>query len=155
MPELKIEVKKIRPIKAACIDGKGPFNEMGPLFEQLYGWIRENDVKTTGIPGIALEPDDPSEVGPDNCRYTVCVPIKGAPKCIGGIRVETLPAIEAACTLHKGSYSGLSGKWQEIMRWVCENGYTVANIPREVYLTDCDTTPESDLLTEIQVPIKK
>ncbi len=155
MAELKVEIKDIRPIKAACIDGKGAFNEMGPLFREIYGWIKDNDVRMTGIPGIALEPDDPSEVGPDNCRYRVCVPIRGEPKASGGILIETLPGIHAACTLHKVPYSGLPAKWQEMMRWVRENKYAIADTPREVYLNDCWDSPEHALLTEIQIPIKK
>lgn len=153
MVRLEVEIKDIRPMKVACIDGKGPYDKMGPLFEELYGWIRDKNVRTTGIPGIALEPDDPSEVGPENCHYTVCIPIHGDHRGSGGVRIETLPAIKAACTLHKGSYSGLPGKWQEIMRWIGENHYAVAGTPREVYLNDCWGTPENELLTEIQVPI--
>jgi effector-binding domain-containing protein len=155
MAGLPVEIKKIRPTKAACIDGKGPYNEMGPLFRELYGWIGENNVRMTGIPGIALELDDPSEVGLGNCRYRVCVPILGDAEGSGRITVETLPGIEAACTLHKGSYSGLPAKWQEMMRWVHENHYTIVDTPREVYLNDCWETSESQLLTEIQVPVKK
>ncbi|HTY91443.1 MAG TPA: GyrI-like domain-containing protein [Methanocella sp.] len=155
MAGLKVTIKEIRPIKAACLDGKGPFNEMGPLFREINGWIKDNNVQMTGIPGIALEPDDPSEVGPDNCRYRVCVPIRGDAKGSCGVMIETLPGIHAACTLHKGPYLGLPAKWQEMMRWVRENGYTIADVPREVYLNDCWGSSEYELLTEIQIPVKK
>lgn len=155
MEELKVEIKKIRPIKAACIDGKGPYYEMEPVYKEIYGWIKKNKVSMAGIPGIALECDDPTVVGPANCRYRACVPIKGSPKGSGHIKVEELPEIEAACAIHKGPYSGLPGKWQEVMRWVNEHDYVIANVPREVYLNDCWGTPENELLTEIQVPIKK
>ena len=73
-------------------------------------------ISPLSVPGIALEPDDPSEVGPQNCHYRVCIPIKSSAKGTDGVMVETLPAVEAACTVHKGSYSGLSEKWREIPR---------------------------------------
>lgn len=148
-----MEIKEIRPIKAACIDGKGPYNEMGPLFQELYAWIRANNVKMTGTPGIALEYDSPVEVGPANCRYTVCVPIRGIAKGSDRIKIETLPKIKAACMIHKGPYSQLPEKWQEAMRWINEKGYMIADTPREAYLNDCWETPENELLTEIQIPI--
>lgn len=152
MAEL-MEIKEIGPIRAACIDGKGPYNEMGPLFVEILAWTRDNDVKMTGIPGIALEYDSPMEVGPANCRYKVCVPVKGAVKGNGRIKIETLPKIRAACMVHIGTYAQLPAKWQEAMRWLNEKGYTIADTPREAYLNDCLETPESELMTEIQIPI--
>ena len=152
MAEL-MEIKEIGPIKAACIDGKGPYNEMGPLFVEINTWIKANNIKMTGTPGIALECGDPVEVGPENCRYTVCVPIKGTVKGNERIKIEKLPKIKAACLIHKGSYKQLPDKWQEAMRWINEKGYKIADTPREAYLNDCWGTPENELLTEIQIPI--
>ena len=152
MTEL-MKIKDIAPVTVACIDGKGPYNEMGPLFQELYAWIGENHLSMAGTPGIALEYDSPLEVGPANCRYTVCVPIKGAVKGNGRVKVQTLPKIKAACLLHKGPYSQLPEKWQAAMRWMQENGHMIANVPREAYLNDCWGTPENELLTEIQIPV--
>jgi AraC family transcriptional regulator len=155
MAQLEMSIKHIKPIKVACIDCKGPYNEMGANFQELIAWVMKNRVETADVPGIALEMDDPFQVGPANCRYTVCIPIKGSPMASGRVKIETLPEIDAACALHKGSYSGLPQKWQEAMGWIAGNKYEVANIPREVYLNDCGQTPEGELLTELQIPIKK
>ena len=152
MTEL-MKIREIAPIKVACIDGKGPYNEMGVLFKELYDWIKEKGISTADIPGIALEYDNPMEVGPANCRYTICVPIKGEARGNDRIKIQTLPKARAACLLHKGPYSQLSEKWQAAMQWVQENGYMIADVPREAYLNDCWGTPESELLTEIQIPV--
>lgn len=148
-----MEIKEIRPIKAACIDGKGPYNEMGPVFKEIDAWIKANNIKMAGVPGIALECDSPMEVGPKNCRYTVCVPVKGPVKGTDRIKIKSLPKVKAACMIHKGPYSQLPEKWQQAMRWIEEKGYKIADTPREAYLNDCWETPEHELLTEIQIPI--
>nr|WP_294952474.1 hypothetical protein [uncultured Eubacterium sp.] len=43
-----------------------------------------------------------------------------------------------------------------MLKYVEENGYTVADNPRECYIDGCwNKDNENDYLTEIQIPIKK
>ncbi|MBI5666652.1 MAG: MerR family transcriptional regulator [Chloroflexi bacterium] len=73
----------------------------------------------------------------------------------GGQQMTTrdLPAIhQAACTVHRGVYSGLNEAYVALGRWIETNGYRVVGPPREVYLQG---SGGPDAVTEIQFPVEK
>lgn len=75
-----------------------------------------------------------------------------------GVQSKIVPGGEflAASTVHKGPYNEVGRAWGELMMYVDKEGYTFSSLPmREVYLSDPSTTPESELLTEIIVPVQK
>ncbi|WP_366783532.1 GyrI-like domain-containing protein [uncultured Eubacterium sp.] len=52
--------------------------------------------------------------------------------------------------------SALRDAYNAVLKYVEENGYTVADNPRECYIDGCwNKDNENDYLTEIQIPIKK
>ena len=72
------------------------------------------------------------------------------------IRFAEIAPVTAACIYHKGSYDGLRDAYNAVLKYVEENGYTIADNPRECYIDGCwNKDNENDYLTEIQIPIKK
>jgi AraC family transcriptional regulator len=69
------------------------------------------------------------------------------------VGVEQLPAVEAATLVHKGSYDALEPSWRRLMDWVPAHGRRPGGAPREVYLNDPGEVEESELLTELVVPL--
>lgn len=73
-----------------------------------------------------------------------------------GIVFEEVPAVTVVSVMHRGSYADLPRAYAFAMEWVEQNGYRVADSPRESYIDGIwSGIPESEWLTEIQVPIKK
>lgn len=74
-----------------------------------------------------------------------------------GVSYKTIPAIPAAaCIYHKGPYEQLGRSYAAIMKWIEENGYQVADLPRESYIDGIWNKSDSqDWLTEIQIPVNK
>lgn len=71
------------------------------------------------------------------------------------IKFKTIPATKAISVEHKGSYSKLRDVYAFALNYIKENGYKIADKPREVYVNGCwDTEKEEDYLTIIQIPIK-
>ena len=86
----------------------------------------------------------------------ICESVAEAKKETGGLRFKTLPAIEAACVFHKGSYRTLSESYETALRYIEENGYEIAGEIRESYIDGVwNKDDESQWLSEIQIPVRK
>ncbi|RNC81221.1 MAG: helix-turn-helix domain-containing protein [Phycisphaera sp.] len=72
----------------------------------------------------------------------LCVPAGTAPT--GDIYVETLPATDAAITIHVGPYETLTNAYGALEKHIAENGRECNGAPREVYLTDPAEIPEPE-----------
>lgn len=73
-----------------------------------------------------------------------------------GIVFEEVPAATVVSVMHKGPYADLPRAYAFAMEWVEQNGYRVAGLFRESYIDGIwSGIPESDWLTEIQVPVEK
>lgn len=62
---------------------------------------------------------------------------------------------KAACVLHKGPYSTIREAYIFLFSWIKENGYVLADNPRESYIDGIwNKEDEDEWLTEIQIPVK-
>jgi len=71
------------------------------------------------------------------------------------VRYKTIEGVpKAACILHKGPYSTLRTAYAFLFQWIEENGYTIADNPRESYIDGIwNKESEEEWLTELQVPV--
>jgi AraC family transcriptional regulator len=69
--------------------------------------------------------------------------------------VATLPACDAAVTIHTGSYDGLGDAHAAVEQYLAQHELTKAGPPREVYLTDPGEVPDPrQWKTQIVWPIR-
>ena len=86
----------------------------------------------------------------------ICESVVEAKEETGGLQFKTLPAIQAACVFHKGSYRTFSESYETVLRYLEENGYEIAGEIRESYIDGVwNKEDESQWLSEIQVPVRK
>ncbi|MGN0747571.1 MAG: MerR family transcriptional regulator [Aristaeellaceae bacterium] len=86
----------------------------------------------------------------------ICEAVTAAKEATGALRFRTLPAVQAACVFHRGSYRTLPEAYETVLRYVEENGYEVAGDIRESYIDGVwNRDDESQWLSEIQVPVRK
>ena len=86
----------------------------------------------------------------------ICESVVAAKKETGGLHFKTLPAIQAACVFHKGSYRTFSESYEAVLRYIEENGYEIAGEIRESYIDGVwNKNDESQWLSEIQVPVRR
>jgi len=88
-------------------------------------------------------------------RSEVGFPFKGEAKPEGNIKIKKIPPQEVLSTIHKGPYREVGPAYATLFQYANEKGYVPLGCPREIYLNDPAKVPETELLTEIQLPIKK
>jgi AraC family transcriptional regulator len=98
--------------------------------------------------------DDPTLTSADELRYDACISYDDkSVKPKGEIGVKTIDGGRYIMYLHKGAYEGLKESYQEMIDWIIENGYTMADKPLfEKYLNrDPRRTKPENLKREIYV----
>ena len=149
--------KEVPPVRALCIRGEGPYQE---LMTSLIGQICEemaspenvrNGVSATGPVGSIYIGEDCDEHGG---LVEVFLPVSGTVTVRNpAIEVKTIPAATVVSAVHRGSYRTLGMAHTKVFARLQEEGLEIAGAPRELYLNDPASTPEEELLTEIQYPV--
>lgn len=73
----------------------------------------------------------------------------------GEIKSGFIPQGKYATAMFKGPYSGMQEAYNEIFKWLGENGYEPAGVYYEHYYNSPEEVPESELLTKIVIPVKE
>ena len=71
----------------------------------------------------------------------------------GRVEPVVLPGGEMAVACHVGPYERLAETYEVMQRWLVEVGRTAGGPMWEVYLDDPDTTPLTELRTEVVIPL--
>lgn len=87
-------------------------------------------------------------------RVELCEAIDKKKPDFDDVVFKYLDAIKVVSVMHKGPYARLGEAYAFAMKWIDENGYTVAEAPRESYIDGIwNKDSEEEWLTEIQIPI--
>ena len=70
------------------------------------------------------------------------------------MEVRSIPAGRVVSTMHKGAYGEVGKAYKAGFDFMTKKGLAPIGPTRELYLNDPNETPESELLTEIQVPVQ-
>jgi len=151
---MEVRLKKTEPMQVAVISHVGPYGEVGRLYEEILKWLKQKGLRIAGPP-FGWFYDNPEEVLVDKLRSEVGFPFKGEAKPEDNIEIKKIPAQEVLSTKHKGPYSEVGSAYATLFRYANEKGCIPLGCPMEIYLNDPSKVPEGELLTEIQLPIKK
>ena len=132
---------------------KGSYTMLADKFMTVYRWLEQRYIFPQHAFGIYY--DDPAETPQYEQRSDVGFIIGFTTYGDEDITVETLPPRKVAYMVHKGPYGAISPSYEKLYRFIGDEGFSPAGSPMEIYLNDPDETPEDELLTEIQVPVKK
>lgn len=151
----KIFVKKVEPIKAACIEAKlYDYAQQGHLWTELLNFLDVNNIKQ--LSGCFTIYHD-SIYKENSIDVEIVKPIAHGFDNTSRIKYKKIPGVnEMACLIHKGEHESAINSYTAIMNWIQENNYIICGSIREIYHEDDLTTdiPE-DYITEIQIPITK
>ena len=89
----------------------------------------------------------------DHGEMEVAVPVEPAAPATDRIERHDLPGGRAVVATYVGPYDGLKASWDAVGAWIKERGLEQRAAPWEQYISDCETTPASELVTRIVWPI--
>jgi effector-binding domain-containing protein len=151
-----ISIKFFMPMKVASTDQRGPRAGMDKVFEQISQTLKEKKVKLAGIP-MALLHEDTKGIDLQNLRLEVCLPISGKVKGEGEVKGKELEKGAFACMTHSGALEKLPEAYQELLKWIEENGYRIVGSGREVHhkgMGESGGQPK-ECIIELQFPVRK
>lgn len=150
-------IKDIAPIRVMSIREKGTYGETtGRLIGEMFQLVATQDQGPAGlrIAGPVMSIYHDGEYRETDADIEVAVPISGKLNYTGDrIRVSTLSGGKFLSLIYKGPYLGIHEGWSRIYEYAALQGITLGIPGREYYLNDPGEVPESELLTEIQVPV--
>lgn len=154
--KMKVEIKKLKPIRAAFMRHTGPYNQVGATWERLcevMGQAGELGPRTRFF-GICY--DDPEVTSPEQIRYDACIEVDENFKAFGEVGVQIVEGGDYAMTTHFGPYQNLNETYAQLMgQWLPRHGLELRSLPSlEFYLNDPENTDPQDLVTDIYTPIE-
>ncbi len=156
MPDYQVTIKKIEPMLIASIRDILPsYGAVGPLYGEIFKYLGKKWVfKPAGPPMFICHDKEYKESDVD---VEIAVPIGKEIKGSERVKVYELPGVEqAACTVYKGAYEGISQGYNALMAWIESNGYQIIGPGREIYFSDPNKVKDpSENITEIQFPVEK
>lgn len=151
---MNFEEKEVENQKIGLIKHKGKVDDMRGFIDKLLEWVSKNNLKINGNP-FAIYYTNPSKVPVDKMVYEVGIPIIGNPSQDSEIETQYIPEHHVISTIHEGKYSSLSETHMKLWDYIFKNDYKADGFPKEIYLNNPDEVYQEELLTEIQIPIKK
>jgi AraC family transcriptional regulator len=154
-----VETQNLPAIDVLAIRHLGDYQTIGTAFERLMVWAAGKGLLENPMRTFALYYDDPiskpkTELISDAC---LCLPASINTKEIasGEVKAVTIAASRCATYVFKGPYSELDKPYRWLYdTWMPQSGEEFGNKPPfEEYLNDARTTPPTELLTKICIPL--
>jgi AraC family transcriptional regulator len=155
-----VEIVTLEPMTIAYVRSEKGYLQEGisAAFERLMEFNYAQEKLSNVEPlFIGISWDDPEIISRAECRYEAALVVHPDARPSGGVGVRRLESGLFARYRYFGPYSGLSDTYTRLIRgWLVDSPYLMRSEPsREHYLSDPDSTPPEDLLTEIHLPIKR
>jgi AraC family transcriptional regulator len=153
---MTVDLRTTEPTCVAFLAVTAPYDQIPEGFRRLFGWVGEHGLRAAGTPsGVYLT--DPS-LGETPPRWEVRAPLAAdrpdEAADAQGCGIKHVAGQVVACTVFRGPYERITVGYAEVMRWIRDEGWTVAGPPEEVYMSE-PATPPQDTVTEIRVPVAR
>ncbi len=152
-----VEYRRLEPVTVYALSGvapgMGPEN-VSPVIDELLPPLIS---AITGSGQVPLEPGvfwyesrDDEQLG-----VTVSFSAPEVPVASSGYEVVTLPEVPVAAVLvHYGEMPRIGDSWMALIDQLVADGYRMVGPTREVYVHAPDDAPQSEWITELQVPVE-
>jgi AraC family transcriptional regulator len=135
----------------------GPYQNLNAEFGAVWTWAQTTGLleHLRAIYGIPY--DDPASVPEAMLHYDACLDFGSEPSLPDHLHFASLGGCEHARVRVVGSYNGLDAAMQCLLGdWLIQSGREPADAPMfHHFLNDPDATPESELITDIYLPLSE
>ena len=151
-------IRDVPPMRALGWRGDVSVWGIDTAFSRLYDRAVEKKAMFKE-PAVGIRHEGLGLPDPFKSDFEILFPIvEGFRETEEAFAVRALPAVKVAVFVHRGPYEQISRTYEKVLDWFRENRYEVAGAPREVFLVAPEPHgggTQDDMLTEIQVPIRK
>lgn len=153
----KIKIKKRKATKIAYIEHTGDYSSI-PYEEsisKLYSFAKKNKIRP-GFKPFAVYPDDPNSGLKENIRTRIAISVNKLVQDSETILSVELPEMQVATLKFSGSSDEYQTAYNELWKWVKDNGYALSGSPIEIWGKKPKIeNGKSIIKSEIQAPITK
>lgn len=152
---MNVSIETMPALRLATVSHVGPYNQIGEAFAKLGQLAGPAGLFTPDALMVAIYHDAPDDKPPAELRSDAGLSVAAERPLPDGLRELRVPEGRYARTTHVGSFAGLGDTWARLMgEWLPQSGLTLADgVSYEIYRSDMRTTPESELRTDLYVPI--
>ena len=149
-------VKEVPAMRVVSIRAKGTYSAtipmlIGEVMRCIYSpGNQRNFVKIVG-PVMTIYHDE--EYREEAADLEVVVPVTGKVTASEGVEVRNLPASKVASLIHKGPYETIGPAYGKLSEYVIRSGLKPAGPLMDLYLSDPNSTPKEEIMTEIRMPV--
>lgn len=157
-PMQNITIRECENLALIGFEHKGDYMKIGQQFEQLQGWLATRHLinDTTRFFGVYF--DDPETVEETQLRSLACIKVDNRDSfpMEEGLKRFDIKAGRCAVMHYKGPYANMDAAYRWLFsNWLPQSGEQVGDQPAfEEYLNDVNAVPQTELLTDIYIPLK-
>jgi DNA gyrase inhibitor GyrI len=151
---MEVSVRQIPAIRVACIRHTGSYSDVREAWERIVGWAARSGLLGRG-PMVGVVHDIPRG---QKCQYDAGVGVGKDVTAEDPVEIRATPAGLYAVALHRGAYADLRKVYESILDgWLKEGVYALrAGQPfLEFFLNSPRQVPETQLLTEVCIPVER
>lgn len=151
---MEVRTETIAAISVARVRHVGPYEAVGPAFEQLFDWANAIGAAVGRV--LTLSYDNPEAVPPEQLRSDACVELLGEAAPADGIALDAVGAGRYAVHTYRGPYRGIATTYRRLFEeWLPSSGEAIDDRPcMEVFRNSPLNTPEAELVTDLHVPLR-
>lgn len=153
-PPIEVKIKTTSPMRIVYLEHKGPYEEIGPVFEKVISYAMQKNLELAGPP-MGIYYDDPALVPASELRAEIGVQIKGEPEVEPPFKLKEISSHEVGYALLKGPYEKIALHYPEIISFLEEQGYKIIPPIIEIYVASGPGVSPEDYQTEVWFPIVK
>jgi len=156
---LKVEELQVSPVTvayvpASCGRDMGEIaRTIGSSYAKVGKFMATYKLKQAAAP-ITIN----NKWGDAGYEFDAAIPVDRAPQGeIPGdsaVRIKQTYSGKALKVVHKGSYRDMDSTYEKLVAYAAAYGYEPAASPWDEYVSDSGKTPETELLTNILMPVK-
>ena len=150
---MEVRIETFGDLDVARIRQVGPYNEVGPCFERLFGWAATIGVRPGRI--LTFSHDDPGAVAPESLRSDVCIELRTDASPPVGISMEKRGAGRYAVYTHRGTYDGIPEAYRYLFGlWLPQSGEEVDDRPcMTIYRNTPPRGAPAQVLADLCLPL--
>jgi AraC family transcriptional regulator len=157
---LEPEIRKIASKEVFYLRVANPYKQANAFlkaWDKLISIIGVSGIPDNNHEYLSLSRDISTITSPENCRIYTCINAESALKANGRLGRQTIEGGLYAVFTYRGTYKDMDKVYCNIYRyWIPKSEYELRdNMSFSKFLNSPVLVPESELLTEIYIPVSK